>query len=167
MLKQSRKWIFDTVVLSNFFLADAEALLQKRYKSKAIITSEIYAELIAGIQQHPSLKKIDSLLTDGSFELIALTREELSACQQLLTFLDLGEASAISYAQQHNYIVVTDDRAARNYCARVNIPVTGTIGILKACIQDKLIPLEDADSILNKMITVGFYSPVQSISSIS
>ena len=88
MLKLSRKWIFDTVVLSNFFLADAEALLQKRYKSKAIITSEIYAELIAGIQQHPPLKKIDSLLTDNSFELIALSHEELSACQQLLIFLD-------------------------------------------------------------------------------
>jgi predicted nucleic acid-binding protein len=44
--------------------------------------------------------------------------------------------------------------------------VTGTIGVLKACVQDQQLVLEDADIILEKMIAEGFYSPVKSIAHI-
>ena len=63
-------------------------------------------------------------------------------------------------------IVVTDDRAARKQCLKMKIPVTGTIGILKASFESGQISLSESDTILERMIACGFYSPVNSISSI-
>ena len=166
MPKQSLKWVFDTVVISNFIFSDALHLLQQRYKNKALITSEVYGELVTGMEKYPKLKEIDALFIDDSFELVTLSREEIKHCQQLLSTLDLGEASAITYAKPRRYIVVSDDRAARYHCTNIAIPVTGTIGILKACVQDQQVTLEDADIILEKMIVEGFYSPVKSITHI-
>lgn len=70
------------------------------------------------------------------------------------------------YAHNHNGVVVTDDQAARNQCKRINIPVTGTIGILKACALNTLVTIEEADDILRKMMLAGFYSPVKSMKDI-
>ena len=43
------RWIFDTVVLSNFFLSDADSLLEARYRNRGLITWEVYNELLAGL----------------------------------------------------------------------------------------------------------------------
>jgi predicted nucleic acid-binding protein len=60
--------------------------------------------------------------------------------------------------------VVTDDRAARATCRELGIPLTGTIGILVACIGDRMLDAEAADETLLRMIKAGFHSPVTSIS---
>lgn len=163
MHEPPNKWIFDTVVVSNFILSDALSLLKKRYRSKGIITSEVHGELLAGVGKYPNLTQVNRLFVDKIFKLKYLSEKERVACRQLLSFLGLGEASAIVYAQSHNGIVVTDDQAARNQCKRINIPVTGTIGILKACVLKPLVTTEEADDILRKMILAGFYSPVKSM----
>jgi predicted nucleic acid-binding protein len=56
--KQSVKWVFDTVVISNFIFSDALNLLQQRYQNKALITSEVYGELVVGMEKYPKLKEI-------------------------------------------------------------------------------------------------------------
>ena len=48
----------------------------------------------------------------------------------------------------------------------MNIPVTGTIGILKASVSDEHLDLDQADRILSKMIDAGFYSPLRSLADI-
>jgi predicted nucleic acid-binding protein len=48
----------------------------------------------------------------------------------------------------------------------MKIPVTGTIGILKASVQDSMFTLEQANDVLDRMIASGFYSPVSSITDI-
>ncbi len=45
----------------------------------------------------------------------------------------------------------------------MNIPFTGTVGILKASVVGGYISLAQADESLRKMIKAGFYSPVRSI----
>ena len=62
--------------------------------------------------------------------------------------------------------VVTDDRTARKRCIQMNIPFTGTLGILKASVIDGRISLTQADNIVKRMIEAGFYAPVRSISEI-
>lgn len=166
MHKKAFQWVFDTVVISNFVFADSLALLEKRYTAKGVLTHEVYGELLVGIERHPELKQVDTLFPNDAFNLISLSRQEMASYQKLLLFLDLGEASTIAYAKNHNCIVVTDDRAARNQCADINIPVTGTIGILKACVQDSIIDPKQADSILDRMMAQGFCSPVRNISDI-
>jgi len=161
------KWVFDTVVLSNFLLSESWPLLEQRYKGKGVITSDVYGELSVGFASYPQLQQVDQLLSGNILELTMLTKEELKIYQHLIIHLGRGEASSIAVADQRKAIIVSDDRAARNQCMRMEIPITGTIGILKAVVTEGVVSSTDADVILQKMIAMGFYSPVTSIGDIT
>ena len=159
-------WVFDTVVLSNFLISDSANILEKRYSNRGVITTEVYDEISAGISQIRSLAVIDRLIEKRIFSLYSLIRKERECFREMITFLGHGEASCIAFAKDRNAVVATDDRTARKQCANMKIPVTGTIGILKASVQQSLFALEQANDVLDRMITSGFYSPVNSITGI-
>ena len=159
-------WIFDTVSLSNFLLSDSMSILNNRYHRCGVVTWEIYNELSAGFADYPKLKQVDKLIDDKVFGLVSSSRQEHGHFQDLIGHLGKGEASCIAYAKERKAIVVTDDRTARKQCSLMKIPVTGTIGILKASVLDGQIPLGRADGILQKMIAAGFYSPIRNIADI-
>ena len=161
-----KSWIFDTVVLSNFLLSDSIFILEKRYHGRALITWEIYDEISAGIMEFLKLKQIDRLIDIETIKLVSISRKEHELFRQLSSHLGKGEASCIAYASDRNVTVVTDDRNARKQCSQMNIPVTGTIGILKASVSDEHLDLDQADRILSKMIDAGFYSPLRSLADI-
>lgn len=161
-----KQWVFDTVVLSNFLISDSAHILEKRYKGQGVITIEVYDEISAGISQINQLKKIDMLIEKRVFSVYPLSMKEHDCFKEMLAFLGKGEASCIAFAKNRGAIVATDDRTAKKQCASMKIPVTGTIGILKASVQDDFITLEQANEVLTNMITAGFYSPVVSISDI-
>lgn len=161
-----KKWVFDTVVLSNFLLSDSTHILEKRYKGRGVITTEVYDEISAGIFQIRSLGYIELLIEKGILSLCPLVRKERGYFREMIAFLGHGEASCIAFARNRRAVVATDDRTARKHCANMNIPVTGTIGILKASVQDSLLTLEQANDILYRMIASGFFSPVNSITDI-
>lgn len=161
-----KQWVFDTVVLSNFLISDSAYILEKRYKGRGAITSEVYDEISAGISQIRPLEYIVRLIEKRIFSLCPLTRKEHDYFKEMTTFLGKGEASCIAFAKNRSTIVATDDRTARKQCANMKIPVTGTIGILKASVQDGLLTLNQANEVLTNMITSGFYSPVNSITAI-
>jgi predicted nucleic acid-binding protein len=49
----------------------------------------------------------------------------------------------------------------------MKIPFTGTLGILKASLEDGHLSLALADEILHKMIEAGFYSPIRNFAGIA
>ena len=161
-----KKWIFDTVVLSNFLLTDSIGLLKKRYSRRAIVAWEVYDEITAGQAANPDLKTIDELIEKHHFELCAMSRKERQVYSGLISNLGRGEAASIALAQSRKAIMCTDDKAARKECSRLGAAFTGTIGILKAACTESQIAPAQADSILGKMVENGFYSPVRSISSL-
>ena len=165
MMPRMRKtaFVFDTVSLSNFLLTDALTILILRYSGRAFISEQVFDELASGISKRSRLKGVNTLLSKKHFGLIAMTMPEHALYSNLITSVGRGEASCVAIASLRGWTVVTDDRAARNHCAEKNIPVTGTIGILKAACLDKQIIASDADRILNAMIDEGFYSPVSGI----
>ena len=163
----SKKWIFDTVALSNFLLPESVFILERRYGKQAIITSQVYDEIAAGMREYRLLKDVDKLIDAKIFKLVSLSRKEHKNFLELIGHLGKGEASCIAFAQEHVAIVVTDDRTARKQCSAMTIPFTGTVGILKAAVLDGKITLPLADDILLRMRNAGFYSPVGSISDIS
>ncbi len=69
-------------------------------------------------------------------------------------------------AKIRSLTVVTDDRAGRNACVQKNIPLTGTIGILKATVVDEQVTLSLANEIHQKMIESGFYSPIKNLADV-
>ena len=161
-----KKWIFDTVVLSNFLLADAITVLEKRYAGHAVITNEVFNELSAGFSEFPELIAIQENLRNQTFLLLSLSPAEYEHYQQLITHLGKGEASCIALARTRKGVVMTDDRTARNQCSQLNLPFSGTIGILKAAYLAEQLNLSQADMILHRMIDQGFYSPVRNISDV-
>jgi predicted nucleic acid-binding protein len=158
-----KKWVFDSVTLSNFLLSDSIFILAKRYHKRGIITWQVYDEISAGISEYPKLKQVDKLIEDKTLKLVSLSRKAYQHFVQLIGHLGKGEASCIAFAKERAAIVVTDDRSARKQCSMMKISVTGTVGILKASVLDGHISLEQADESLRKMIKAGFYSPVSSI----
>ena len=158
-----KKWVFDTVALSNFLLSNSIFILSERYHKRGIITWQVYDEISAGIAEYPELKQVDKLIEDKTFKLVSLSRKEYQHFLQLIGHLGKGEASCVAFAKEQTAIVVTDDRSARKQCSLMKIPVTGTVGILKASALDGYISLAQADESLRKMIEAGFYSPVRSI----
>ena len=158
-----KKWVFDTVALSNFLLSNSIFILAERYHKRGIITWQVYDEISAGIAEYPELKQVDKLIEDKTFKLVSLSIKEYQHFLQLIGHLGKGEASCVAFAKEQTAIVVTDDRSARKQCSVMKIPVTGTVGILKASALDGDISLAQADESLRKMIEAGFYSPVRSI----
>ena len=161
-----KNWIFDTVALSNFLLSDATFILENRYLKKGLISRQIYDEISAGMTDYQKLRQIDRLVDDEVFKLVSLSRRAHEYFRELVVHLGKGEASCIAYAKERHVIVVTDDRSARKQCSQMKIPVTGTIGILKASVLDGDLKLAQADKILSKMTDAGFYSPLRSIGNI-
>ena len=159
-------WYFDTVSLCNFLFSRADLLLKLRYHKRGFITWEVYDEICAGFVKYPALQRLEILLNDKTLTLVSLSDQARQLYSNLIIQLGRGEASCLAMAKVSDGIVVTDDRSARQQCNHSHIQFTGTIGILKACVRDGAIELNQADIYLHEMIKQGFYSPVQSISEI-
>jgi predicted nucleic acid-binding protein len=167
MRDPQRVYVFDTVALSNFAIAGRLDLLAARYGQQLLITQEVLDEVADGVVAgYFALRTIEEAFADETFGKVRVlsSRSERNTYGVLLRILGSGEASCIAYAESQGGIVVTDDRAARGCCLARGIACTGTIGILKACCQDDLLPPEEADAILTTMIEAGYYAPVQRIS---
>jgi len=159
-------WVFDTVVLCNFLLSDAMDVIRERYSGRAVITEEVFDEIASGIAEYPKLKEIKKDMDNGTIRLQSLSSKERDHFLGLIGHLGKGEASCIALAKDQNLVVATDDRAARSQCSQMNIPFTGSVGILKASYLERQMTLDHANHTLNRMIQEGFYSPVRSISEI-
>ena len=158
----------DAVVLSNFALARRLDLLVERYGQRGQITSEVLDEISEGIAAgYADLTTIEQSIasaTLGSAE--SLSPTERTEFRALLQNLGPGEASCIVCAQSRGGTVVTDDSAARAICTERSLPLTGTIGILKACCRARTLSPHQADTILQAMIDAGYYAPVNRISTL-
>jgi predicted nucleic acid-binding protein len=158
-------WYFDSVSLSNFALPHQFDLLLRRYPAgRLCVTPQVVDEVLNGIQSgYSALSSIVMALEQGRLAQLQLSADELRRYQGLLATLGAGEASLIALAEKRRGIVVTDDRHARSVCHDLDIPVTGTLGILKAMCAEGMLARAEADKILGDMIRHGFYSPVQKL----
>ena len=158
-------WFFDSVSLSNFALAQQLDLLLRHYPSgRLCVTVQVVDEVLHGIRSgHTALNAILTALERGAICQIPLSASEFHRYQGLLATLGSGESSLIALAEKRRGTVVTDDRHARSVCNDLSVPVTGTLGILKAACGEKRLTGVLADKILADMIRHGFYSPVRKL----
>lgn len=137
------------------------------FPSMIYITSEVLDEVARGIASgHHELKAFYSYLAPGKIMHYPLNAKEQEKTADLRRYLGAGEASCIVCALLHGGIVVTDDRRARAACRDNELSFTGTIGILASGCIDGGLSVQEADTMLEKMKTNGFYSPVSSITDI-
>jgi predicted nucleic acid-binding protein len=154
--------VFDTVVLSNYALAGALDWLAGRFRGLGCIPQEVLDELAAGAAEgYGSLAGAEAVLGRAGFRFQIMTASERRLFRRWRTTLGAGEAACIAIAAPHRWTVASDDRAARNACSEIGLPMTGTIGILKAAVGDGALALDAADDLLARMKDAGYYSPIQ------
>jgi len=161
--------VFDTCVISNFALAGALGIMESLYRNKACITDFVSVEMLRGIQGgHARLSAIPKAVQAGWLREIGLrTGKERELFETLSVSLGLGEASSIAVAKRRGLRFASDDRMARAEAARLNVPLTGTLGILAKAVRGGICELRTADAYLGKMIEAGFFSPVRSVREIA
>ena len=162
MPKRGPALFFDCVTLSNFALAGRLDLLAGRYGRRVTLTTEVLDEIGDGVASgHAALREVEHLASVGRFTVTRVAPAEWETYRGLLRTLAPGEASCIACARHRHGVVATDDRAARGICSELGLPLTGTVGILKACCRDGRLTEEEADAVLADMIRAGYYSPVR------
>lgn len=160
--------VFDCCCLSNFALSGSLAILKRLYGHSAFITDFVSAEIMRGIQSgYKDLGNIREAVKEGWLkELVLKSKEEKSLFETLSISLGLGEASSIAIANTRGLLFACDDKAARREAGRMGVRLSGTLGILKRAINDKVIELKEGNLILAKMKAYGFYSSVRSLEDI-
>ncbi len=160
--------IFDNCILSNFALSDSLNIIKTLYANASYITDFVSAENIRGILKgYSGLVRIKEAVREGWLKETTLNgKEEKFLFESLSVSLGFGEASSIAAAKTRGYVFACDDKIARREASLLGVKLTGTIGILIKAVRKKAIDSKKADEILNRMISYGFYSPVNSIKEI-
>ena len=148
--------VLDTTVMSNFALIERIDLLRHFVADAVITTDAAWSELLIGM----SLGRIPKL--DWSWlEVVALDETESNLAQTWWPALGLGEATCMALAYTRGLRFVMDDRLARREARRLGIPITGTLGLLRTLVDDQVLSLDEANFILQRMISYGYHCPVQ------
>lgn len=151
--------VLDNTLMSNFALVGRADWLREVWPGMLATTEEAWAELQAGIR----LGRIPDI--DWSWlTVLSLTEVEREVRDGLMPPLDEGEAACLALARSRGYAFLTDDRVARGEARRLNVPLSGTIGVLKSLVDEGRVSLEEAEEALQQMIALGYRSPVRSLS---
>lgn len=151
--------LLDNTVLSNFSAVERPDLVRQALGETAVTVEEAYAELQAGIQ----LGRLPPC--DWSWlPVFSLSESERATYEHLRERLNAGEAACLALAVARDCRVFTDDRDAREIAADMQIPISGTLGLLVRLVDQGFLSLQEADGLLSRMIAVGYRSPVTRIS---
>lgn len=151
----SRPVLLDNTVLSNLALVQRADLPFALWGEAVVTTVAALAEYQAGADA--------GLVPTGLWErlvVIELTAEERALAVNLSASLGPGERTCLAAAMKRSGMLASDDLHARRVATRLGVPVTGTIGILAACVRRRYLTLGDGNHLLEAMIAAGYRSPV-------
>jgi predicted nucleic acid-binding protein len=147
--------IADTTVLSNFALVQRPELLSMA-GVEIITAAQVMEEIRRGVAR--------GILPPGDWQWLPLctldTSEEVQLFEHISRRLGRGEAACLALAVHRGYTFPTDDRDARRWSHRAEIPVSGTIGILVRLVQNGTLTIDEGNALLSEMRQKGFYAPV-------
>jgi predicted nucleic acid-binding protein len=86
--------------------------------------------------------------------------QELHLFGTLPSRLHRGEASCLAIAHHRGWMLLTDDRDARDEAICPGLRVSGAVGSLVLAVERNLCTLQQANAWLREMIRQGYYSPV-------
>ena len=122
-------------------------LLHNLFAGRAILSDFVVREL-ADAQIEWKQAQVIPLTTEPELQLFDDIRRNNRA-------LGSGEVGAITIAKLRNAGLITNDRQARNAATELNIPVSGSLGILNYGVRVEQISGEEAVRILTEMILAG------------
>jgi len=161
MGKTSPIVLLDNTVLSNFSAVQRPDLVRLAVGASASIVQEVLDELKEGVRRN-AIPQVDW----SWLPVVSMTDEEQSVYGMLLERLNKGEAACLAVAMVREGRVFTDDRDARKIAVEMQIPVSGTLGVLIRLIDLRRLAVEDADHLLDDMIAKGYFAPIRSLTEI-
>ena len=120
----AQRVLLDNTVLSNFALVGRTELVMDLWPD-ACTTPAVKAEYAAGSE----VRDLPSDVWEG-LKVLTLTPKEKAFAAHLHQRLGAGERSCIAVAHHRSGLFVSDDYDARREAQALQIPTTGTIGIL-------------------------------------
>lgn len=154
----SRPVLLDNTVLSNLALTGRDDLPFRLWGEAAVTTAAGRAEYQAGVEA--------GLIPGSDWDtlpVIELTAEEDAMALSFSAGLGPGERTCLAVAVQRKGMLASDDLHARRAATRLGVPITGTVGILAACVRSGYLALAEANRLLEAMIAAGYRSPIVSL----
>ena len=143
----SGEFSFDANSIVDFVKTATLPLLDRLFEGRALISDFVVNELAAASIEWKQAQVV--VLGDESdlqlFEDIRRKNPPLGA----------GEVGAITVARLQGAGVITNDRQARRVAGELNIPVSGSLGILRHAVEITIISGEEAFRIVSAMIVEG------------
>lgn len=152
---------FDTSVLINFCSIGRLGLLVRCVPSPRYLVVDVRDEL----EDVNSRRLVDRMIKRCELLLIAATETERTTCAASVAPLDPGERATLAAAAARGWSVAVDEKLGREAAARHvgTGRITGTVGILRAAVDARLITPRTGDVLLARMIRAGYYSPVATL----
>lgn len=124
--------------------------LLHRLFGTVVVTSAVRDEVLAG-EGLPGAIELETALAAGWLRVVDVAPDEASFPK-----LGLGEASTLQLAMEDTRVilVVIDEQLGRAQATALNVPVTGTVGVLLAGKQEGHI--EEVSSFLQRLEDSGF-----------
>ena len=154
----SRIAIIDSTVLTNFAWVRRADLVFSAWQDAVCTTPAALAEY----QKATDKRSFPPDYWQGLL-LLDLTNHEQELAKGLNRHLGKGESTCLACAQLRDGMLASDDMDARRYAHKMNVPVSGTLGILVINIRDATITLDQANHLLSRMIRDGYRSPLRDI----
>jgi len=150
--------LLDNTVLSNFAIIAHPDWIRLALGDTAATVEETSAEFQRGVQ----LGRLPS--GDWSWlNVLQLNDAERATYEQLRARLNAGEAACLAMAAARGYRVFTDDRDAREMALQMQVPISGTLGLLARLVQQNHLSLEQANDALRQMIVAGYRTPISDL----
>jgi len=117
------------------------------------------------LQDVNSCRLVDRMIRRSELQLIVATEMERLRCAGDVEPLGRGERATLAAAAARGWSVAVDERPGREAAARHfgTARLTGTVGILRAAVDARLITPKTGDVLLGRMIRAGYYSPVATL----
>lgn len=163
--------ISNTTVLSNFAAVNKVELLHQLYQ-RLYMPTAVYDEIRRGLDEgyafyNALIGHVYPLNDNGWIHLTSVSGEvELRALARLPRKIHSGEAECLAIAKQRQWLLLTDDRAAREAAHAWGIPLSGTLGSLVLAVERSYCSLEQANTYLSLMIQQGYRSFVVDLSTL-
>jgi len=141
------EYSFDSNSVIDFFKTATLPLLDSLFAGRALLSDFVVREL-ADAQIEWRQAQVIPLSTEPELQLFDDIRRNNRA-------LGSGEVGAITIAKLRRAGLISNDRQARNAATELNIPVSGSLGILNYSVQVGQISGEEAVRILTQMILAG------------
>jgi predicted nucleic acid-binding protein len=159
--------VVNTTILSNFASVGRLGLLRSLLGTVYIPTA-VYAEvqegLADGYQFYEAVtREIQTPTADPWLRLTAPTNEELRIFTSLLGALHHGEAECVAITATRGWAFLTDDARTRKEARRMNVRVSGTLGLLVQAVKTQQLTLDEANALLAQMMDAGYYSPYDNL----